>query len=303
MTAPHVLLIGPQDQHSGKITKALDERGTGYAWWDTSLFPLHQTLTFSIQPAVSGWLRLASDQPPLTLDQLTAVYWYYFLPPQLPAEQQHLYGETVSTLQSLFRLLGTRVINPPDAIAAHRFKVRQLQQVAQLGLLPTPETLVTNDQAALTAFVGKYPQGVVVKNLTGIGYPKKITAADLEAFLATAPLTTTPCLAQALVAGDDIRVHVVGDNCFAAQVHSKNWTFVGDPDLRITEAAIPDTLQAQCRQIRDCLGYHVSGMDFRRTPDGSFVFIEANPSPQFGMYEAETGQPIGQAIAELLATS
>lgn len=43
-------------------------------------------------------------------------------------------------------------------------------------------------------------------------------------------------------------------------------------------------------------------MDLRRTPEGTWYCLEVNPSPVFTFYRVATGQPIGQAIARLLAT-
>jgi glutathione synthase/RimK-type ligase-like ATP-grasp enzyme len=45
----------------------------------------------------------------------------------------------------------------------------------------------------------------------------------------------------------------------------------------------------------------VAGIDLRRTPEGEWYCFEVNPSPAFTYYESRTGQPIGRAIAKLLA--
>ena len=42
-------------------------------------------------------------------------------------------------------------------------------------------------------------------------------------------------------------------------------------------------------------------MDLRSTPDGAWYCFEVNPSPGFTYYQEETGQPIADAIARLLA--
>jgi len=55
-----------------------------------------------------------------------------------------------------------------------------------------------------------------------------------------------------------------------------------------------------CRQLSVSLGLRVAGIDLRRTPDGRWYCFEANPSPGFTFYAAQTMQPIGAAIASLL---
>lgn len=39
----------------------------------------------------------------------------------------------------------------------------------------------------------------------------------------------------------------------------------------------------------------------RRTPEGDWYCFEVNPSPAFTYYESRSGQPIGNAVARLLA--
>jgi glutathione synthase/RimK-type ligase-like ATP-grasp enzyme len=48
------------------------------------------------------------------------------------------------------------------------------------------------------------------------------------------------------------------------------------------------------------LGLVFTGIDFRRTPEGQYVFFEANPSPFFSVFEDCTGYPVTQSLVELL---
>jgi D-alanine-D-alanine ligase-like ATP-grasp enzyme len=43
-----------------------------------------------------------------------------------------------------------------------------------------------------------------------------------------------------------------------------------------------------------------AGLDFVVTPDGDWVFLEANTGPEFGWLEAATGAPLTAAMADLL---
>ena len=47
-------------------------------------------------------------------------------------------------------------------------------------------------------------------------------------------------------------------------------------------------------------GPSLTGMDFRLTPEGHYVFLEANPSPMFMGFEARTKQPLTDSLAALL---
>jgi hypothetical protein len=49
------------------------------------------------------------------------------------------------------------------------------------------------------------------------------------------------------------------------------------------------------------LGLVYGAIDMRRTPDGSYVFLEVNPSGQFLFIEELTAQPLTTSLARLLA--
>jgi D-alanine-D-alanine ligase-like ATP-grasp enzyme len=48
------------------------------------------------------------------------------------------------------------------------------------------------------------------------------------------------------------------------------------------------------------MGLAVAGIDLRRTPEGQWYCFEVNPSPGFTYFQAQAGQAIDQAIAQLL---
>ena len=43
-----------------------------------------------------------------------------------------------------------------------------------------------------------------------------------------------------------------------------------------------------------------TGIDLRLTPEGRYVFLEANPSPMFLGFESRSGLPLTDALADLL---
>jgi glutathione synthase/RimK-type ligase-like ATP-grasp enzyme len=63
---------------------------------------------------------------------------------------------------------------------------------------------------------------------------------------------------------------------------------------------VEDDLAARCRSLVRGLGLAVAGVDLRRHPAGRWFCFEVNPSPAFTYYQASTGVPIGEGIADLL---
>ncbi len=62
-------------------------------------------------------------------------------------------------------------------------------------------------------------------------------------------------------------------------------------------AALEDALLAFMHQM----GLAYAAVDFVVTPEGRWVFLEANPGGQYGWLEAHTGLPISAALADLLS--
>jgi hypothetical protein len=65
---------------------------------------------------------------------------------------------------------------------------------------------------------------------------------------------------------------------------------------------VPEAVAGPLRRLLDDLGLAYGAADFRiRESDGAWHFLEVNPSGQWLGFEARTGLPITQAVAELLA--
>jgi glutathione synthase/RimK-type ligase-like ATP-grasp enzyme len=103
-----------------------------------------------------------------------------------------------------------------------------------------------------------------------------------------------------------VRVHVVGDKAFATEVTSAATDYryasqqVGDA-AELKPIELSAELEARCTRLARALGLAFAGIDLRFTPDQRVVCFEVNPCPGFSYYEANTGQPIADAVASLLA--
>jgi glutathione synthase/RimK-type ligase-like ATP-grasp enzyme len=59
-------------------------------------------------------------------------------------------------------------------------------------------------------------------------------------------------------------------------------------------------VQELCVQLVERLELCYGAIDMILTPDGRYVFLEINPSGQYGWIEQVTGLPISAAICEFL---
>jgi RimK-like ATP-grasp domain len=192
------------------------------------------------------------------------------------------------------------VVNRPAAMASNNSKPYQSSLIAASGFR-VPDTLVTTDAGALEEFWSRHGE-VVYKSVSGV---RSIVARLTDAHRERLPLLTTcPTQFQQYIPGVDVRVHIVGDEAFAAKICSEadDYRYAARQDLTVSIApiSVPDKIASRCRDLCAALGLLVAGIDLRRTPDGEWYCFEVNPSPGFSFYEHATGQPIAAALAQLL---
>jgi glutathione synthase/RimK-type ligase-like ATP-grasp enzyme len=88
---------------------------------------------------------------------------------------------------------------------------------------------------------------------------------------------------------------------FPTEVLSGGIDYRFDDDTgRFAATTMPQALGELCVAYAAREGLIVAGFDFRVTPDDEWYCLEMNPVPTFLPYEAATGQPIGDAILNVL---
>lgn len=189
------------------------------------------------------------------------------------------------------------VLNRPEAMASNSSKPYQLSLIAGCGFR-VPDTLITTDADALRAFHARHGRLIYksissARSIVGTFDPGDDVRLD--------DLTSCPTLFQPRIAGDDVRVHVVGQRIFASRIVSEGTDYRYAADATVTSMLLPDDVAARCLEVSRVLGLPFTGIDLRRTPEGEWYVFEANPSPGFTYYEQLTGQPIADAVVDLLA--
>lgn len=224
-----------------------------------------------------------------------------------PAARGFCYGEWHEALHGLYTLLECPWMNPvlADQTASH--KALQLAVAPGIGLR-APRTLMTSDADEVRAFVDLLGLENVVYKIFAATYDvwretRRLAADDLDLL---DRLNLAPVIFQEYVPGGaDIRVTVVGDELFAMAIDGQ-----GSPDidfrLRMRSAAttattLPDDVAQGVRALMAHFGIVYGGVDFRRTPDGEYVFLEVNPAGEFLFCEYGAGLPITDAVAGWLA--
>ncbi|HMS17347.1 MAG TPA: ATP-grasp domain-containing protein [Planctomycetota bacterium] len=259
------------------------------------------------EPALSG--RLEMDGQTVDLVEVTGVYARPMddtLLPELRREpaNSRLRIEVRALHQLLFawtEVAPGMVINRPSAMVSNGCKPYQARLISEAGI-EVPTTLVTNDPREVLDFRHRFGR-IIFKSISGArSIVREFREEDRSRLH---HLKTCPVQFQEWIDGDDVRVHVVGDQVFAvlAQSEATDYRYAGrfGADLRMSPLELPPSFASRCIELSQRLGLTFSGIDFKRTPDGRFVCFEVNPCPAFSFYEEHTGQPIAAAVAELLA--
>ncbi len=116
-----------------------------------------------------------------------------------------------------------------------------------------------------------------------------------------------PTILQQRIPGPDVRVTIVGEQVFAAEIDARR---SGSSDdyrgherrCRFTPCRVPAAVERGLRVLMRDLGLLYGAADFRRGAQGDWYFLELNPEGQWLFVEQRTGQPIAAAVAELLAS-
>jgi biotin carboxylase len=62
----------------------------------------------------------------------------------------------------------------------------------------------------------------------------------------------------------------------------------------------PEQVTTGIRRLMDSFSLVYGALDFVITPDGEWVFLEINPTGQYGFIEHATGAPLTAQLADLL---
>jgi hypothetical protein len=297
------------DTTTSSVLKHLESLGAEVLFLDQHSVLDSHLLTTDLELDLSDGVRATFTQKDRCTD-LSLVRAAYLRPYDARAfpvpAQAGPESETWTRALSLDDLLWTwadiapvNVVNRPRDMANNSSKPLQSRQIHQAGFA-VPETLVTTDADAADAFWERHGS-VIYKSISGVrSIVSKLKLGDRARWH---DIATCPVQFQQFIPGTDFRVHVVGDDLFAARIDSDaddyRYAYRSGSTARVDPADLPDDVVDRCRMLAKSQGLALSGIDLRRTPRGEWFCFEVNPSPAFSYFDFE-GAPIAAAVAHLL---
>lgn len=306
-----ILLCGiPSEPPLAMVAGELDRLGAPFAWFNQRRFAEYR-LEYRVRDGeVDGVLTLGRDAHPLR--SVAAVFARLMddrLLPELEGEADTSAASLAcrrlhDTLTRWLEITPARVVNRYGPMGSNGSKPYQAQLITRHGFR-TPETLVSNDQAEVVAFRRRHGR-IVYKSISGLrSIVTELTDDDLDRLAA---VRSCPTQFQALIDGDDVRLHVVGDQVFATAIESSgiDYRYSGrttGEEARLRPIEAPAEIARRAVELSSTLGLPVAGLDLMVDADGDVYCLEVNPSPAFSYYEQHTGQPIAGAIARYLVAA
>lgn len=251
-------------------------------------------------------------------DEIRAVWnrklWKITIPAQLDKSYEHIYEQEYLTMRNILldSMGNIPWFNPlPAEIKVTGNKLYQLQIAARNGLA-IPQTLFSNNSLEVTDFFYNNCKGGMIVKMHGTlstsmlgNTPAFPTTKILEEHLEQLDsLIYCPMIFQEYISKEyELRVMYVDGLTFTGKI-ATNDTIT---DWRYTAAGLqwePYTLPpAVCLQIKAMmqeLGLHTGAIDLIKDRDGKYVFLEVNPSGEWGMLQKFLGYPIAETIARKL---
>lgn len=101
---------------------------------------------------------------------------------------------------------------------------------------------------------------------------------------------------------------VIGDHVLSCRIDSQasemtavDWRHYDFENVEHVQVALPHDAKDKLRQFMRAIDLRYGAIDLIETPDGDFVFLEVNPSGQWGWIADFAGLPIPSAVADMLA--
>lgn len=301
----------PDDEHTSQVVQRLAARGREVVQLDLADFPARRAVELHWGGGTPQFMVEHGGER-VDLARARAVWWrrvsHFNIDPAVRGGEYTAFAqsETAQAVHGMLDSLGCPWMNPREADAMAHNKPYQWSVAQRLGLR-LPRTLVTSDAETARAFIGGMGQARVVFKafLAAIQQWRETRLVQAEDLERLELVRYAPVIFQEYIAGVDLRITMIGDRIFAAEIDVRNTSYEVDMRMTVGEGLVravelPEALQAQLRELQRRLGLRYGAIDMRRSEDGVYYFLEVNPAGQWLFVEQRTGLPISEALADYL---
>lgn len=223
-------------------------------------------------------------------------------------------NESRATLHSLYSTLPCKWINKKetlDFVTSNKFFQQQI--ALQSGLL-VPPTLISNDHDSLIE-LAESKNGLLLKSLGYIDldkngeyflYSEKFSKDEISK--SRESVQSCPVFAQEYIEKlYEYRVMAIGDKILSCRIDSQSskmtkvdWRHYDFANVEHLQVELPQDVNEKLLVFMKKIGLRYGAIDLIETPEGKFIFLEINPSGQWGWIHDFAHLPIPEAVADML---
>lgn len=310
----------------GPFVTACNERDINVYLLDPARFPKYSTLSISLgaDGKLEGYVDvLRCESGPDTEVCLNIkdidVAWYIRVPHLVTdddsLETRFARNESAGAIRAMLSVLSCQWINREyhmDLVTSNKL---YQQLAAQRCGLRIPRTLISNNHAHVVAFSNPQ-EGLLLKSIgyikldddnTNFLYSERFSHNELQE--STHAIRGCPIFSQEYIHKKfEYRMMAIGSHVLACRIDSQasektkvDWRHYDLGKVAHTLAEIPHDTQQKILLFMQTVELKYGALDFIETPSGEFVFLEINPSGQWGWIADLAKLPIPEAVAEMLA--
>ena len=229
-------------------------------------------------------------------------------------EQRFAHNETRQSLRALFSVLDCKWVNKQESIEYVNSNKLYQQLIAASCGLTIPQTIISNDPEHVARFSG-LQDGLLLKSLGCIKLDKNgDSALYSERFSHKEIMNGSDAIRVCPIFGQEYieklcehRVMVIGNRVLSCRIDSQaseatkvDWRHYDFDNVEHTQSYLPADVQQKLLGFMEKIELRYGAIDLIETPDEDFVFLEINPSGQWGWIADLAGLPIPEAVADML---
>lgn len=305
----YLVISSAIDYSSDLICYELEQRGKSYLRINRDRFAKYKIL-HSLEADCLN-IKIEDSTYRMRSDTLKSIYFrapVFLRTGKTYSLQEQLYRSQWSAfIRNLIAFDKAKWVNHPVATYRAENKLYQLKYAKRFGLA-VPTTYIGNSLPANITRECTY----IVKSLDTalfydngqemFTYSTMVTGQELL----NAEIKSAPVIIQEYLHNKtDLRITVIGDELFAVSITKKGRNIEGDwrqnakEELNYDCIDLPPKIHQQILSLMRFLGLEFGGIDFALV-DGTYYFIEVNPTGEWGWLVSASHLPIGKAIVNSL---
>jgi len=316
-----LIITCSEERNVKRVTKFLNETEVPFFRFNTDQLLNQYTIQFGIGNKDLNW-KISDGSKTIISDNISSIWYRRPTPPKADKFPANFKGfmedEMKKTLRSMWHSLRHKVLwvnHPHDLRFTELDKPTQMKIAAEKGL-KIPETLITNNPEEAIKFANKHgdiaiktmgsTQAYINKDKIYHDYTRRISVDEVKKHKNN--ITLVPVMFQEYIPKDiELRITIVGSKIFSCSIHTQDsertkedWRRYDFKNVKHEEFKLPNKIKSKLLDFMRYFNLQFGTIDMILTPDGEYIFLEINPSGQWGWIEALTGMPIDKNIADLL---